>query len=73
MASPTLPWIDRALEANGHPTCEEIVRAGRQADPPKSWGELSLEIGTKAGGYVSLSWVRKTFLHLDELTEVAES
>ena len=72
MASPTLPWIDRALEANGHPTCLEIVTAGRHADPRKSWGNLALEISTKAGGSVSHEWVRKTFGYLDELSGVSE-
>lgn len=73
MASPTLPWIDRALDAGGHPSCEEIVSAGRRADPRKSWGTLAHEISTMAGGTVSHEWVRKTFGHLDETAEaVAE-
>lgn len=72
MASPTLPWIDKALAANGHPSCEEIVAAGRRAQPRKSWEVLAREITNKAGGEVSLTWVRKTFLHLDEAAEVAE-
>lgn len=72
MASPTLPWIDRALAAAGHPSCEEIVATGRHADPRLSWEVLAQEISSRAGGTVSGEWVRKTFLHLDELTEVAE-
>ncbi len=70
MASPTLPWIDKALAANGHPSCEEIVAAGRRSEPRLSWEALAREISTKAGGDVSLTWVRKTFLHLDDAAEV---
>lgn len=72
MASPTLPWIDRALAGHGHPSCEEIVSAGRHGDPRKSWLELSVEISNKSGGLVSSAWLHKTFRHLDELSEVAE-
>lgn len=69
MASPTLPWIDRALEASGSPSCLEIVTAGRSADPRKSWEALAREISDKAGGSVSHEWVRKTFGHVDEAVE----
>ncbi|MEZ5409546.1 MAG: hypothetical protein R2761_16070 [Acidimicrobiales bacterium] len=72
MASPSLPWIDKALAANGHPSCEEIVTAGRHADPRLSWEALAREISAKAGGDVSLHWVRKTFLHIDDLAQVTE-
>ena len=66
MASHTLPWIDRALAAGGHPSVEEIVTAGRHADPRKSWELLAQDISARAGGNVSLTWVRKTFMHVDE-------
>lgn len=61
-----LPWIDRALAANKHPSCEEIVTAGRHAQPPKSWGELSIEVSNKSGGYVTRAFLYKTFGHVDE-------
>ena len=48
------------------------MTAGRHADPRKSWGNLALEISTKAGGSVSHEWVRKTFGYLDELSGVSE-
>lgn len=67
-----LPWIDRALAANGHPSCEDIVTAGRQAQPPKSWGELSIELSNLSGGYVTRAFLYKTFGHVGEPTEAAE-
>ena len=67
MASPTLPWIDKILTDAGHPPCAEIVEAGRRANPRLSWGALAFEISTKAGGTVSVEWVRKTFGHIDDL------
>ena len=70
MASPTLPWIDKALAAAGQPSCLEIASAGRSATPRKSWEDLAHEISNKAGGRVSSEWVRKTFGYLDETVEV---
>lgn len=64
--SALLPWIDKALEANGHPPVAAIVAAGRAQVPPVSWDRLAYEIGEKAGGPVNSETLRVNF------TEVAE-
>lgn len=67
--SALLPWIDRALKANGHPVCARIVRSGRHRQPPVSWDKLAVEISAKAGGDVNGEMLRLNFAHLDPKTD----
>ncbi len=59
--SALLPWIDKALAANGHPSVAEIVAAGRSQVPPVSWDKLAGEIQEKAGGQVNSETLRLNF------------
>ncbi len=69
MPAPTiLPWVDRALEAGGHPKTQTLVRRGRHQQPRKSWDAIAVEISALSGGTVNGEWLRANFGHLDPQT-----